>query len=173
LGVPPVSRSVEAVWPRLVEKSRLPAAYTFKSLLQQVVFHTGPLIVAGLSLAQGPAIGTGWFVAVAPKIARTPRTRRATGALRVPTIRVLVAETLLQSVAFGAIPVGLAALALENHTVALVAIGVALAVAGLFLTPIAAVAGLLVDHVGRRTRWRRFRSPSRSALYSPHWQLRT
>lgn len=206
LGVPPVSGSVKAVWPRLVEKSTLPAAYTVESLLQQLVFLAGPLLVAAVSTVAGPAMalgaaagmvaaGTGWFVAVAPATVRTGR--RSSGALRVPTVSVLVVGTLLQSVAFGAIPVGLSAVALENHTAAftgpvqamltfggilgtfapagvpskrvyvrltagfaatlvpvavlaarpslLLAIGGVLAVAGLFLTPIAATSYVLTE----------------------------
>jgi MFS family permease len=122
IGFPPVSGSVKAIWPQLAGQDRLPAAYALESLLQQVVFLSGPLLVAVLAAVGGPAaalacsavlvaVGTAGFVlaaATVPSAERVPG-RRAHGAWRVATVRVLVCSTLLQSLVFGALPVGLAA----------------------------------------------------------------
>ncbi len=53
IGVPPVSGSMKAAWPRLAGPAALPAAYTLESLLQQVVFLSGPLLVAVMTAAAG------------------------------------------------------------------------------------------------------------------------
>lgn len=123
IGMPPVSGSIKAVWPRLAGPDRLPAAYAMESLLQQVVFLSGPLLVAALTTTSGPAAalacsavlvaaGTAGFVAAAATTAHaggTRSSRRTHGAWRVPTVRILVCSTALQSLAFGALPVSLAA----------------------------------------------------------------
>jgi hypothetical protein len=62
--------------PQLAGQGRLPAAYAMESLLQQVVFLSGPLLVAALTAASGPvaalacsavlaAVGTVGFVVAA------------------------------------------------------------------------------------------------------------
>jgi hypothetical protein len=122
IGLPPVSGSIKAVWPQLVGAEQLPAAYAVESLLQQVVFLSGPLLVAGLVAADGPAAalvcsaalvgaGTVSFVAAAARAASAhgPRGQQAHGAWRVPAVRILVCGTALQSLTFGALPVGLVA----------------------------------------------------------------
>jgi MFS family permease len=55
IGMPPVSGSIKAVWPRLAGADRVADAYTIESLLQQVIFLAGPLLVAGLAVTSGPA----------------------------------------------------------------------------------------------------------------------
>jgi MFS family permease len=118
IGMPPVSGSVKAVWPQLAGQDRLPAAYAMESLLQQVVFLSGPLLVTVLAAAGGPAAalacsavlvaaGTVGFVLAAAAAVPSAETRpdhRAHGAWRVATVRVLVCSTLLQSLVFGALP---------------------------------------------------------------------
>ena len=59
IGMPPVSGSIKAAWPHLVRPARLPAAYAMESLLQQVVFLSGPLLVSALITARGPAAAMG------------------------------------------------------------------------------------------------------------------
>jgi predicted MFS family arabinose efflux permease len=212
IGLPPVSGSIKAVWPQLVGQDQLPAAYTVESLVQQVVFLSGPLLVAGLATAYGPAaalassaalvaVGTTSFVATAARAAsaRGLRHQRAHGAWRVPVVRILVCGTALQSLTFGALPVGLAAvtaiagrpslagvllatltiggvvgtfgpvtatgkrryvrlvsgfaaalipvavLSAEPTPTALIGIGMALAAAGLFVTPMAAASYVLIE----------------------------
>src|SRR5260370_591396 len=122
IGMPPVSGSIKAVWPQLAGQDHLPAAYTVESLLQQLGFLSGPLLVAVLTAASGPAtalacpaalvaVGTVSFVAAAARAApaREMRNQRVHGAWRVPTVQTLACSTGLQSMAFGALPVGLAA----------------------------------------------------------------
>jgi hypothetical protein len=205
IGMPPVSGSIKAVWPTLAGQGRLPAAYALESLLQQVVFLSGPLLVAALIAASGPAaalgcsavlVGAGavsFVAATAGVVTRETRgNQRKHGAWSVPAVRILTFSTALQSLTFGALPVGLAAvtaaaglpglagillatltiggvmgtfgpviaagkrryvrlsagfsaalmpvaaLSIEPSAGALIAIGAALTVAGLFVTPIAA-----------------------------------
>jgi hypothetical protein len=124
IGMPPVSGSIKAAWPKLAGRGALAAAYVVESLLQQVVFLSGPLVVAAVTAASGPGValacspvltagGTVGFVAataVAPD-PRARRGRRARGAWRVPVVRILACVTLVQSLVFGALPVGIAAAA--------------------------------------------------------------
>lgn len=213
IGMPPVSGSIKAVWPYLAGRDNLPAAYAVESLLQQVVFLSGPLLVAGVTMASSPAValacsaalvavGTVGFV-VAAATAASPREthphQRVPGAWRLPLVRILVCGTVLQSLTFGALPVGLAAvtaaaghpdlagvllamltiggvmgtftpmatagrwryirlaggfsaalipvavLSSEPSVAALIAIGAALAAAGLFVTPLAATSYVLIE----------------------------
>jgi MFS family permease len=123
IGMPPVSGSIKAVWPQLAGQEILPAAYAVESLLQQLVFLSGPLLVAGLTTVSGPAAalacsavlvaaGTVSFVAVAATAAPASAARpgqRTHRAWRVPAVRILVYGTALQSLAFGTLPVALAA----------------------------------------------------------------
>ena len=211
IGLPPVSGSIKAVWPQLAGPDRVADAYTIESLLQQVVFLAGPLLVAMLAAAAGPAaalacsagmvlVGNIWFTAATARLTRpsgggphaaTPRWSR--------NARILVGCTLLQGLIFGALPVGLAALtaaarlpyvagvlqaattvgglagtfalavtasrsgyvrvtiafavalvpaavlATAPSALVLVAVGASLAVAGLFLTPVAAISYVLMQ----------------------------
>ena len=170
-------------------------------------FLSGPLLVTALVAGWGPAsavgcaaalvtVGTIGFVVAASPIAAAGD-RSGNGALRVTAVRILVGSTTLQSITFGLLPVGLAAitadaghpvlagilqaaltaggvvgafgpaataswiryrrmvtgfalalvpvalLAVVGTTAGLAGIGVALAAAGLFLTPTAAATYLL------------------------------
>lgn len=211
VGMPPVSGSIKAVWPQLAGAGRVADAYTIESLLQQVVFLAGPLLVALLAGTIGPAAalacsaamvlaGNIWFTRATAGLAR-----RAVGRPRSSTAwwgrdaQVLVGCTLLQGLIFGALPVGLAAvtaaaglaylagvlqaattvggltgtfglavtasrhgyvrvtiafavalvpaavLATAPSAPVLAAVGVSLAAAGLFVTPIAAVSYVLME----------------------------
>lgn len=123
VGMPPVSGAVKAVWPRLVDPSEVPAAYSVESSLQQFVFLLGPLVLAVLVATAGAgaallcgaaltALGVVGFViatrSAAPVRYDNPGSR---GALRTRTVRVMMACTVLQSATFGALPVGMTALA--------------------------------------------------------------
>ena len=123
IGMPPVSGSIKAAWPRLAGPAALPAAYTLESLLQQVVFLCGPLLVTVMTAAGGPsaaltcaavlsAAGTMSFAAARARAVPSGPVRRGQpvhGAWRVPAVRVLGCATMLQSLVFGALPVGIAA----------------------------------------------------------------
>jgi Major Facilitator Superfamily len=123
IGMPPVSGSIKAVWPKLAGRDALAAAYAVESLLQQLVFLSGPLVVAAVTAASNPAAalacsavmvagGTAAFVAAAAAAAphsRTRRVRQERGAWQVPVVRILACATMVQSLVFGAVPVGIAA----------------------------------------------------------------
>lgn len=123
VGMPPVSGSIKAVWPQLAGPAQVPAGYAIESMLQQVIFLVGPLLVAVLSTVSGPATtlacaaslsvaGTAGFVAAAAAVApghQVRGVRHTRGAWRVPTVRILVYCTVLQALTFGVLPVGLAA----------------------------------------------------------------
>jgi hypothetical protein len=210
IGMPPVSGSIKAVWPQIAGQDLLPAAYVVESLLQQVIFLAGPLLVAVLTAASGPATalacsaalvagGTTGFVVAARHTQGTRGDQRGHGAWRVRAVRILVCCTALQGLTFGALPVGLAAVTaaaglpdlagvlLATLTIGgilgtfgpaatasarhyarlsggfaaalvlvtalsagpsawdLIAIGAAVAVAGLFLTPMAATSYVLIE----------------------------
>lgn len=118
IGMPPVSGCIKAMWVDLVGRHRLSSAYALESLLQQLFFLLGPLLVAGLVVLGGPetalagsavlvAGGTiGFVIAAAPLITSAPDVRQR-GALRIRTVRVLLLSTLLQSMTFGLLPLGL------------------------------------------------------------------
>lgn len=55
IGMPPVSGSIKAAWPHLAGQAALPAAYALESLLQQLVFLAGPLLVAAITAAAAPS----------------------------------------------------------------------------------------------------------------------
>lgn len=123
IGMPPVSGSIKAVLPQLTGPGQVPAGYAVESMLQQVIFFVGPVLVAGLTAVSGPAtalacsaalavVGTIGFVAATAAVApgRQPHGVSATrGAWRVPTVRTLAYCTVLQSQTFGVLPVALAA----------------------------------------------------------------
>jgi hypothetical protein len=211
VGMPPVSGSIKAVWPLLAGADQVADAYTIESLLQQVVFLAGPLLVALLADTSGPATalacsagmvlaGNIWFTAAAAGLARPAAGRARSGtAWWGWDARILVGCTLLQGLIFGALPVGLAAvtaaarlpglagvlqaattvgglagtfglavsasrrgyvhvtfafavalapaavLATAPSAPVLAAVGVSLAAAGLFVTPVAAVSYVLME----------------------------
>jgi MFS family permease len=121
VGMPPVSGSIKAVWPQLAGAGRVADAYTIESLLQQIVFLAGPLLVALLAGTSGPAAalacsagmvlaGNIWFTAATARLARPAADRARSGTpRRSRNVRILVGCTLLQGLIFGALPVGLAA----------------------------------------------------------------
>jgi MFS family permease len=124
IGMPPVSGSIKAVWPQIAGQDLLPAAYVVESLLQQVIFLAGPLLVAVLTVIDGPATalacaavlvagGTAGFVVASRSAPGVRRDRRGHGAWRVRAVRILVCCTVLQSLTFGVLPVGLAAVAAD------------------------------------------------------------
>jgi hypothetical protein len=121
VGMPPVSGSIKAVWPQLAGADRVADAYTIESLLQQIVFLAGPLLIALLAATSGPVAalacsaglvlaGNIWFTAATAGLGRpaVDRTHPSTP-WRQGDVRILVGCTLLQGLTFGALPVGLAA----------------------------------------------------------------
>jgi MFS family permease len=207
-GFPPISGSMKALWPRLVESAAAAGtAYAAESLIQQVLLLVAPLLATALitwappvaalwTAAAATPIGTVSFVYYAARADRgvAPAAHRAGTALAVPAIRILLVATLVQGLIFGALPVvlpGLAAYAgvpaigglllagwicggvlgslrgsrahltpaLARLSIALAApavlaaasggqlvlVAIAFAVAGLFLTPVAAASYVIVN----------------------------
>lgn len=211
IGMPPVSGTIKAAWPQLAGPGYVAEAYTIESLLQQVVYLAGPLLVALLAGASGPAAamacsagmvlaGNIWFTAATAGLARPAAARPRSGTVWWNRdVQILVGCTLLQGLIFGALPVGLAAvtaaarlpglagvlqaattvggligtfalavttgrrgyvrvttafavalvpaalLATAPSAPVLAAVGVSLAAAGLFVTPVAAVSYVLME----------------------------
>jgi hypothetical protein len=91
-----------------------------ESLLQQSFFLLGPLAATGLIAVAGPAVtaavagivvagGTFGFVVAAGASRPIGRVPGRNGALRIVAVRALCTSTLLQSMTFGVMPVGLVA----------------------------------------------------------------
>ncbi len=218
VGMPPVSGSIKAVWPQLAGPDRVADAYTIESLLQQLFFLAGPLLVALLVTVSGPGaalacsagmvlIGNVWFTLATAGLPR-PAVRRSQSRTSpwAWDVRILVGCTLLQGLIFGELPVGVAAvtaaarlpglagvlqaattvgglagtfalvvaasrrgyvrvisafaatlipaavLATAPSALVLAALGASLAVAGLFLTPVAAVGYVLMEQAATPAR---------------------
>jgi MFS family permease len=211
IGMPPVSGSIKAVWPQLAGADHVADAYTIESLLQQIVFLAGPLLVALLAGIGSPAValacsagmvlaGNVWFTAATARLAQPVAGRARSGlAGWGRDVWILVGCTLVQGLVFGTLPVGLAAvteaaklpylagvlqaattvggltgtfalavaasrdgyvqvtiafatalvpaavLATAPSAPVLAAVGVSLASAGLFLTPLAAISYVLME----------------------------
>jgi MFS family permease len=54
--VPPLGSVMRALWGRVVDSPLLPAAYSLESVAVELCFVTGPLLVAALASASGPAL---------------------------------------------------------------------------------------------------------------------
>ncbi|MEZ5123482.1 MAG: MFS transporter [Solirubrobacterales bacterium] len=121
--MPPVSACLRPLWPRLLDRELVTAAYALDSILIEVVFVIGPLL-AGLLIAlfspeAAILVSTGlmlagctWFASLEPS--RRWRGEPATsshllGALVAPGIRTLVVGSLAVGVCFGTLEVALAA----------------------------------------------------------------
>jgi MFS family permease len=211
VGMPPVSGSIKAVWPQLAGAGHLADAYAIESLLQQIVFLGGPLLVALLAATASPAAalacsagmvpaGNIWFTAATARLTH-PVAGRAHSSVGwwSRDVWILVTCTLVQGLIFGTLPVGLAAvtaaaklpylagvlqaattvggligtfalavtasrdgyirvtvafaaalvpaavLAIAPSGPVLAALGVSLATAGLFVTPLAAISYVLME----------------------------
>jgi MFS family permease len=128
-GFPPVSGSMKALWPRLVESvATTHTAYAAESLIQQILLLIAPLLATALITWAAPAAalwaaaiatlsGTVSFVYCAARVDchSAPVPHRAGNALGVPAIRVLIAATVVQGLVFGALPVVLPGLAAHEH----------------------------------------------------------
>ncbi|WP_328334116.1 hypothetical protein OHA70_18325 [Kribbella sp. NBC_00382] len=105
-GNPPISAGMKTTWPRLVTQDALPAAYTLESLVQQLVFLSGPLLIAlitaigspgsALALSAGLLVtGSTLFVLAIPRGAADAErgSHPRSGALRKASVRVLTGGT--------------------------------------------------------------------------------
>lgn len=126
--MPPVSASVRALWPQVVQGAgTLESAYALDATTQEVIWTLGPVIVgACTAIASASAalvlcaaiglLGTTLFVALpSVRLGGGPRAqeRPEGGAMRSPGLRALFASVALLGVMIGALEVGLPALAVH------------------------------------------------------------
>ncbi|HEY0194088.1 MAG TPA: hypothetical protein VGC42_23385, partial [Kofleriaceae bacterium] len=126
---PPVSGSVKAVWPLVVEDPRLlPAVYALESLCQHLFFLAGPLISITVMMMASPTIailaaagfsilGTlGYVAQTSGYVTLSARALGGAGAWSSAALRAMAVATFAQGVVFGVLVVALPALAAaEGH----------------------------------------------------------
>ncbi len=122
-AVPPVSGVLRRSWPALVPRDDLTHAYLYDSVLIEIVFVCGPLLVGLLSAVVSPAaplfvgagfvlVGTAWFLLVPVIRAEQPappELHTRAGALASPAIRFIVVTGIPVGASLGAIDVALPA----------------------------------------------------------------
>jgi MFS family permease len=124
---PPVAPAMRALWPRLADGPTLQTAYALESTAQELVFVTGPLLVAVLVSVVSPAaaiLATAGLTLVGTLAFATSPVSRAwrggervqdwAGPLRSRGFRTLVVVQPLVAVAIGALEVAVAAFATGN-----------------------------------------------------------
>jgi MFS family permease len=127
LANPPLAPSMRTLWSARVDGPTLQTAYALESTMQEVIFITGPLLVALLVTTISPAaavlvaaglafVGTVSFATSPASRAwrGEPRAQDWAGPLRDHGIRTLVAVMVLLAVAFGLLQVAIAAFAARN-----------------------------------------------------------
>ena len=88
-SVPPLGSVMRALWGRVVAPPLLPAAYSLESVAVELCFVTGPLLVAALASASGPALALAVSAGFASwgsfRLAGVPFVREVTGSPSRPT----------------------------------------------------------------------------------------
>lgn len=121
--VPPLGPVMRALWASVLDPRSLPAAYSLESVVVELCFVLGPLLVSVLTLLVGPSApvlasallaGTGalWLSCTARVRAVQPHTSRAAGrfgALSSPAVRALLLTVLGVGASFGAVEVAVPA----------------------------------------------------------------
>jgi len=123
-GNPPVSPTLRALWPRLLDREDLDTALALDALQLELFFIVGPLLTAAIVLVASPAAAVltaaALLVTGATTFALAPAARRwrpsgavvrKGGLLADKGIRVLVLSMAVAEIAFGALEVGVAAFA--------------------------------------------------------------
>jgi MFS family permease len=124
---PPIAPSVRALLRDLVREPTIrETAYALESVIQELVWITGPLVVAGVIAFASPATalllsgtvsvcGTLLFVSSPAALGRGSRGARTgrSRVLAIPELRTMLSPIFLNGLAIGAIAVGLPALALH------------------------------------------------------------
>ncbi len=128
--VPPISASVRVLWPRIIPTpAGVETAYALDATTQELIWTTGPLLVALVVSVASPAAallavsgvllgGTALFV-TAPAIRSWPHDgprRTRGGALASRPLRLLLATAALFGMGLGALEVGLPALSVSIHS---------------------------------------------------------
>jgi predicted MFS family arabinose efflux permease len=121
--VPPLGSVMRALWGNLVEPHQLASAYSLESVVIELCFVLGPLLVGGLAVAIDPAAGVvasglaagagALMLAANPAVrAVVPHPNRPTdlrGPLVSPVVRACLLNVLWIGVGFGTIEVGVLA----------------------------------------------------------------
>jgi MFS family permease len=163
-ALPPITGSLRALWPTLVDADELPTAYTLDAICMELSFFVGPLLTGLLVALFSPQlplivgivllnVGTLRF-ALSPASRRwrgdPTRAPRLAGALVSPGLRTLLLGSLGVGTCFGTLEVGLAAYGNEQGITGLAGLLVALQALG------SAVAGLWyganAERLGSRVR---------------------
>lgn len=132
-ATPPITGVLRRAWPQLVAEEDLIGAFSLDSILVEVVFISGPLLVGLLVATLGPAApllvgagggmaGTLLFVSLkATHFERHPESRAASwgGGLASPTIRFIALSGVPTGITFGALEVALPAFGVEQGGAAL------------------------------------------------------
>jgi MFS family permease len=121
-GTPPVGGVLRQHWPQLVEPSELGTAFALDAVTVELIFVSGPLLAGILAATAGPAVGllvaaalgAGGAILFESLLSVRPgedpeAERHWLGALRSPTLRVLVLAGLPLGASFGALDVVLPA----------------------------------------------------------------
>jgi MFS family permease len=124
--LPPLSASVRALWPRLLEPELLSTGYAFESIVTESAFLIGPLLAALIATFSPVAaligsgaiglVGTTCFAIFLPprvRIHQAPERRRE-HVLSSAGVRTIVLATIAIGLSFGAVEVSLPAFA-ESH----------------------------------------------------------
>jgi MFS family permease len=136
---PPLSASMRALWPRVTtSRAMLEAAYQLDAISQEVIWTTGPLLVALVVAAGSPAaavlLSAAITVAGTLGFARAPATRRWRGVGRAARrasalvnhgLRIIVCTTSLMGIGIGMVEVALPGVAVHagSHSGAGVLLG--------------------------------------------------
>ncbi len=131
-GTPPVGGILRRHWGELVDPSELQTAYALDAVMVEMIFVCGPLLAGGLAATAGPAVGllvaaalgSGGAILFQLLLAVEPgddpdAERHWLGALRSPTLRVLVLAGLPLGASFGALDVSLPAFGADHGAAAL------------------------------------------------------
>ncbi|MFG1950960.1 MFS transporter [Micromonospora sp. NPDC048830] len=123
-GTPPLEACLRALWPDLLPRAAVPAAYALDVALQEVIFVAGPLITLATVALAGPAAGlvaaavlqlagTAVF-ALAPAVRAwrgEPAPRHWAGPLRAVRFTAMLAGVVCAGAAIGSLPVAVTAYA--------------------------------------------------------------
>ena len=139
--VPPLSGVMRALWGTLAQGEELTTAYSLESVVVELCFVGGPLIVAGLTAWAGPSaavlaagllvlLGSCWLASTPALRAVVPHVHgagRVAGPLTSPAVRALLLPVACVGAGFGAVEVALPAFT-EAHGAGPSSAGVLLAV---------------------------------------------
>ncbi|HEY0278536.1 MAG TPA: MFS transporter, partial [Solirubrobacterales bacterium] len=131
-GTPPVGGVLRRHWNELVDESELQTAFALDAVMVELIFVSGPLLAGGLAATAGAAIGLlvaavlGASGAILFQLLLSvdpgddpDAERHWLGALRSPTLRVLVLAGLPLGASFGALDVSLPAFGAHHGAAAL------------------------------------------------------